>query len=103
MEQRERSPFIKTGVTFAFFQIEGRMPVERERLNSFVREGDSSAAHSFRIWPDTLFGPMALLQLMVDSKRWTSGMLSSTSLMLPSVRDSSSARSGEASFGEKFD
>ena len=57
-------PFFGTGVTIVFFQLDGKIPVDREILNSIVRKGRRQP-HSFK----SLAGRISSLETLLGRER----------------------------------
>jgi hypothetical protein len=55
------SPFLNTGMAFAFLQSFGSLPSWMDLLKMLVNNGLNSGANSFRILAEISSGPVALL------------------------------------------
>ena len=88
-----RSPDLWIGTTLADFQTLGNLPWTKEKLNSCVIDGASSAAHSFSILGEIVSGPFALFTSRVLRTLKTSAteqVKSSTVLSVKGVTTSKS-------------
>ena len=62
-------PFLWIGMTVDILRILGKVPVEKDRLNSFENIIDKSLLRSWRIEVGILLGPEALILLSFDIRR----------------------------------